>query len=110
MHEIHFAGKSRQKGGFLHRRIAAAHYGDLFATEEIAVASRARGNAATEQLPLRFETQRARGSARGNNQRPPFVGFVSRRDLKWTLAQIDAANCASAKFGAESLRLLAHVL
>src|SRR5216117_1431804 len=54
--EMDPAGVAREKVGLFHSGIAAADHGNRFSAEEIAVASRAGGNAVADQFPFALQT------------------------------------------------------
>src|SRR6266705_6390950 len=108
--EIDLACVTRKKVGFLHRGVAAAYHRDGFSPKEIAVASRASGNATADQLPLSFQTEQTCRGARGDDQGFRFVGMFSSGDFERSLVKIDFCDGSGLKFRTEFLRLLAHVL
>src|SRR6476646_2421773 len=55
--EVHLACVACEKVGLFHRGIAAAYHGNSFAAEEIAVASRAGGDAVADKFPLAWQAQ-----------------------------------------------------
>src|SRR5260370_582792 len=108
--EVDFAGIAREEDGFLHGGIASTDHRDGFAAEEIAVAGGARGNAVAHQVALGGETEEARGSASGDDERFCLVRFFSGDNFERAAAQIDFTDGAGLELRAKPLRLLAHIV
>src|ERR1700676_2558602 len=82
--QINLTGVAREEGGFFHGSVAASDHRNGFATEEIAVASGAGGDAMAHQVALGRQTEETRGSAGGNDQRLRFVSFFSGYNFEGT--------------------------
>ncbi len=65
----HLGGEPREEHRLFHRRIAAAHHGNLLVAEEESVARRATRHAVADQRLFAGQSQPARARARGHNQR-----------------------------------------
>src|SRR6266851_9337015 len=109
VNEIDLAGVAREEIGFLHRGITAADDGDRLATEKITVAGSAGGNAVADQFLFALQSQKARGSTGGDDERFRFVGIFSSGNFEWALADVDFTDCSSLELRSELLRLFAHV-
>src|SRR5712692_4415592 len=107
--EIDLAGVARKKVGLFHRGIAAAHHGDRLASEEIAVAGGAGGNAVADQFLFAREAQQTRGCTGSNNQSLRFIGIFSGDDPERAPGEVHFRDGSGFEFRAEFLRLLAHV-
>ena len=109
VNQANLTGITRKKVGFFHRGIAAPDDSDWFPAKEIAVAGGTGGNPVADQLSFAFQPEQTSRRPRGDNHGFRFVGMFSRDDLEGALVEVDFRDGASLEFGAEFLRLLAHV-
>src|ERR1700736_1249373 len=109
MNEIKARRVTVEEVGLLHGGIAAADDGDGFVTKKEAVAGGASGDTAAEQGPLFGKAEETRGGTRGDDKSFGLVHIVASRHCEGALGKIDVGYDAGIEFGAESLRLLAHI-
>src|SRR5579875_1668515 len=111
MHERDFATEPAQEICFFHRRIAAADHHDLFIAEEKAVARSAGTHAMTDKFLLVRKVQPARGGASSDDERvSPYLFSVFQFEMERAFREICMHHAAMLVNGAETLRLLLHVL
>src|SRR6185437_12902845 len=110
MHKRDVAAKAREKIRFFHGRIAAADHHDLLVAIEKSVTSRARAYAMANQLLFRRQIEPARFCTARDNQRAGHQPVVIHTKSKRTLREIGFGDFAIDVSGAETLRLLLHVL
>ena len=105
-----FRGEPAEENRFLHRGIAAAHYGDLLVAEKEAVAGGAARHAVADQRLFAGQAQPARARTRGDDQRAR-MNFARRgMQADGMRVHFDARHQGVLIGCAEASRLLLHVL
>ena len=107
--EGHVGRELRQKGRFLHRRVAAAHHHDRLLAKEVAVAGGAGRHAVPHQRPFGIESQQPRRRSRRENQRARLAGAAARGDPEGRCLQVERRDVALHDLGSEPLRLRPHL-
>src|SRR5262249_6397126 len=104
-------GETRQEERFLHRRIAAAHDGDLLVPEEGAIAGRARRHPAPHESLLADEPKvfcrRASGNNNGIGQDD---GVIVHQQMQRSLRDLHGRDTPITQLGAKARRLVCKAL
>src|SRR5713226_1564699 len=110
VNEGYLGGKASEKQGFLHGGISAANDHDFFSREEESVTRGTGRNAVADKLLLVGQAQPAGGRAAGDDERLGVHLVLAEMEQEGALAEVGASEVRGAVFGAEALRLLAHIL
>src|SRR5208283_3728460 len=105
-----FGGKTGEEQSLLHCGIAPADHRDFFSREKEAIAGGAGGYAVADQLLFVGQSQPPRRGAAGDDQGLGVDLMFAEMKQEWSLAEVGAGEMGHAVFGAEALRLLAHIL
>src|SRR5581483_49682 len=99
-----------EEQSFLHSRVAAANYGDLFSGEEKAIAGGAGRDAVSNERLLVFEPQPARRRAARNDQGAGPNCIFADLNGERPLAEVGASDMPQLVLRSETRSLAAHVL
>src|SRR5271170_3888835 len=110
VNERDLGGKTSEEQSFLHGGVATADHRNFFSRKEEPVACGAGRNTVADELLLVGQPQPPGGSAAGDDERLRVHLVLAEMEQERALAEVGAGEVCHAVFGAETFRLLAHVL